>query len=202
MTAASRGPCHATAAPRESHDSHLPPRNLRARHNHCRGAHSPVLCEYSVQSTCIRDLVLVREILLDTAEPADGRFTCPSWPNPGPTAVRLSPEWLLDWPTCAAPHCPTPSRSARLRFPGFAHARPGARCGGGLWVPVWPAIDRKGSIGCWCPAPGASQIPRQAAGPEANHRKARVPSAQHQPHAGGRPSRQRVSTVPDYTWCQ
>ena len=64
---------------------------------------------------------------------------------------------------------------------------------------VWPAIDHRQSIGCWCPAPGASQITRQAAGPEANHKKARGPSAD--PTPTGVPA-DRVSTVPDYTWCQ
>ena len=72
-------------------------------------------------------------------------------------------------------------------FLDFARSRPGAE-GRGLGAAVWRAIDRKESIGCWCPTPGASQITRQAAGPKGQPQKS--PRTLHQPHADGRPSRQ------------
>jgi hypothetical protein len=70
----------------------------------------------------------------------NGRFTWPSWANPGPPSVRLPARAAHDWPTHAPHCCPTGPRGS-----AFLDSQPSRGAEGA----VWPAIDHQQSIGCW-----------------------------------------------------
>ncbi len=178
LTAANLGPfrLHATAAPRESRDSHTPQLVIKAT-----VLYMHAWCEKSLghrqRSLHVAKLGKPRP---DSCSPLAG------------VALRLARPCRATLPN------PQLVRTAQVSW--ILLARDRVRRGGAWVPPSGEQLTGRNRLGAGVPLRARPRSPARPLVQKANHKKARGPSTN--PTPTGVPADRVLSTVPDYTWCQ